>query len=456
MIIGRAEAPGYERLRPFKSTSETANRDFPVYQDLAKYLASREKRDQPDDITRHVMAVCAGYSYARVEGDMQRGDQQTGASTAVATMMARMGLLNNRCRMIAEYVDAMLIFSTAFIVQSEERDVVILSYRGTEPGNLLNWLTTIQVHSGEPALIDLGQDSSYQVHAGFYRNVRMTRYEVLRALQWAMAGKSVLDARIEGTEKAPGPKEPLPALYVTGHSLGGAMAAIFGIMAMTDPEYRDVLGRALRAVYTFGQPMIGPPGLEEAYRQIPPEYRAPLVRYVYCRDPVPHLPPAETGRFGHFGEEWSWGGSEWDLTYDESGRRGRPVGQMKDILGLGEAFVSLAAEQSQLMARLNLLPSYSITDHLPQYYIDSLASSSRSEFGDDSLRPGPSCRPQNGQYPSFLDQAIRFGGDTLKETARGALDAVGQGRRAVETAGHTALVPARRIGDAARKALPLP
>ncbi len=86
-----ATAPPYAQLRPARA--EAVTRAFPVYHDLEQKLA--KPRAHPDPIAAHVLATCSGYAYS---------DAGT-----VAMIAARLGLDGNRCRMIAERVDAMLI-----------------------------------------------------------------------------------------------------------------------------------------------------------------------------------------------------------------------------------------------------------------------------------------------------------------------------------------------------------
>ena len=105
-------APSYRQLRPLKPEK---TKTFPVYDDLVNTLVAAQKH--PDDEIAHVMGTCAGYAYS---------DGQT-----VAMIMARLGLEDNNCRMIAEYVDIMFITSTSFLIQSKDGRVVVLCYRGT-------------------------------------------------------------------------------------------------------------------------------------------------------------------------------------------------------------------------------------------------------------------------------------------------------------------------------------
>lgn len=69
-------------------------------------------------------------------------------------------------------------------------------------------------------------------------------------------------------------------LWVTGHSLGGAIA----LLAAWRME-RQFL--KVHQVYTFGAPMIGNPAAAEAFQK---HFPGRIFRYVDTRDPVPKLP----------------------------------------------------------------------------------------------------------------------------------------------------------------------
>lgn len=340
-------APTYAQLRPLKPTTTEA---FPVYRDLVDHLA--EEHVHPDPTVAHVLGTCAGYAYS-------------GGDT-VAMIAARMGLENNRCHMIAETVDAMFIRSTAFLIQSEDGRVVILAYRGTEPGNFINWLTAVDVHPERVELPLPCPADSFEVHGGFYRNVRATRYAIVTALLRAIDGHSVLGT----AEPVP---HPLEALYLTGHSLGGAMAGLLGIMLATEEAYRPIRAR-LRAVYTYGQPMIGSPDLARAC-DADDFIKEHVIRYVYRRDVVPHLPPRDSGAFGHFGREYRYE-SEWPWRPHT-----RATEQMRALGGLVEAPLTLVARQLRVLR--NIPFQYSLDDHGPQHYVAALTPPGvATEFGD--------------------------------------------------------------------------
>lgn len=349
MKIEHLTAPSYEELRPLKPPRTDG---FPVYQNASELLLSA--RNHPDPDIAFVMVVCASYAY---------GDTST-----LAMMMTRLGLEQNECFMVSLYVDALFLTSVAYVIQSRDGRVVIVCYRGTPPTSAITWLTDFQV---EPVTVrmefpdDVREPGPYRVHGGFYRNVRSTRYQVIDALRRAIDGRSV---RPGGGKLEHG----LEALYVTGHSLGGASAELLAAMLCTERAYAEIRSR-LRAVYTYGAPMVGSPSFARACD----EYdflRQNVIRYVYEDDIVPQVPPKECGKFEHSGYEVRF-------TPEDGWQHGDPRRQIDDLAAILATPASFLAREFKLTRHLRFKAS--IADHLPQYYIDKLTPPDvRSEFGD--------------------------------------------------------------------------
>ena len=129
----------------------------------------------------------------------------------------------------------------------------------------------------------------------------------------------------------------------------------------------------LRAVYTFGSPMIGSPDYAKACNKNAFLHRK-LIRYVYANDIVPQLPPKESGPFAHFGTEYQYGPSGWH--HNE-----HPREQLRNLVEILTTPLSFLAKQIKLTREIRFHAS--VNDHLPQYYIDALRPVGvRSEFGD--------------------------------------------------------------------------
>jgi hypothetical protein len=289
----------------------------------------------------------------------------------------------------------MFIRSTAHLIQSSDGSVVILAYRGTQPTNLVNWLTDADVNpdkiafpfprgakAADPAKSSLPPDAeavpakSYAVHAGFYRNVRATRFEVIAALMRALDRRSVLDD--DRGSPMPPMEKPMTTLYLTGHSLGGAMAALMAVMLSVEPDYIERFAPIFKGASTYGAPMVGSPEFANACAASTFLDRN-VVRYVYRKDLVPHLPPSESDDFQHFGREYRYDRA-WKDTSD------RPITQMGDLLGLIEAPLGFVASKFRLLRDIPF--RFSLNDHGPQHYISAITPPKvPNEFGDAYLIP---------------------------------------------------------------------
>lgn len=334
-------------MPPERIAGGTCSRPFPVYPQLVDTLAAAHRTAPPerDATVAHVLGTCAGYAYADTE--------------TFATIMTRLGLERHACVRIRQTVDAMFIYSTAYLVQSRCGRVVILCYRGTEPGTLANWLGDVEIGSESSTLSLADGAEKVRVHAGFHRNVRATWCEVIGELAAALHGRSLLDhgAKVE---------HPLEALYLTGHSLGGAMALLFALTASANSAHAAIADR-MRAVYSFGQPMALAPPLPQCIRTI----EGKVFRHVAPRDPVPALPPVQWGPFVHVGQEYRYTQGEWRPA--ES-----PVAQLASVRQVARsALAFFATERRRASSR------YTIEEHGPHHYIAALRPGDRvTEFGD--------------------------------------------------------------------------
>lgn len=127
-----------------------------------------------------------------------------------------------------------------------EEEVAILSFRGTE--SVKDWLTNVKALQKNVA--------GAKVHWGF---------------------QAAWDAVEPSIRKKLGPLlEKRLTLYLTGHSLGGALALI---------ATRDIAPGSHGACYTFGSPRVGRFGFAR-------HIKTPIYRVVNANDLVPRVPPA--------------------------------------------------------------------------------------------------------------------------------------------------------------------
>ena len=140
-----------------------------------------------------------------------------------------------------------------FLVQSADGRVLVVCYRGTPFRSYISKSESVRT------VLQLSQsDASFHVDADLYRNFRATRDGVVGGIERARAGQSVTVDRTRVPNK-------LQALIVTGHGVGGALAALLAIMLRDESAFAEVADM-LRAVYTFGAPMIGSPRARHVVR----------------------------------------------------------------------------------------------------------------------------------------------------------------------------------------------
>ena len=152
----------------------------------------------------------------------------------------------------------------ALVAPDHERRWIVAAIRGTVDDILEDWLDDLELWQ-EP--FDRREDSAFadaKVHAGFLKSWRQ------------LHGNGLLSA-VEAAQRV----WPGYQLVITGHSLGGSLAALMAaFVASSKPEQEPPL------VYTFGSPRVGDPKFAEVYQMLLPDAK----RVVHNRDIIPHYP----------------------------------------------------------------------------------------------------------------------------------------------------------------------
>ncbi|WP_437302847.1 lipase family protein [Sorangium sp. So ce388] len=258
--------------------------------------------------------------------------------------------------------NALFVASDVCFIQSRCRRLLILCVKGTEPGNIFNWLTNASVASQRFSALG-------SVHGGFARNVDVMWSVIDRYLAAALRGENIRDV-LPGVEASPSPGAgtspdagtapgKLEALYITGHSLGAAMAVLAAARLFTDGRYGD-LRQLLRGVYTFGQPMVGDAAFAARAGEL---FGDRYFRFLYANDIVPRLPPLSTGRFVHFGRAYRSKGEGW--TYES-----KVAGQTRTFLVSTAVGIFAWVKQQLPIIRWIPLP-FSWGDHSPANYVEA-------------------------------------------------------------------------------------
>lgn len=187
----------------------------------------------------------------------------------------------------------------SFCDQSVDANLIVVSFRGTEAFNAKDWMTDVDL-----SWIAMGKMG--RAHLGFMKAMGLQdEKDYLKG--WPKdyqgeEGKPLAYYSIRDTLKTLLQVHKNAKIVVTGHSLGGALAAIFPSILILHDE--TTILNSLAGVLTYGQPRVGDEtfgsfveaqlqnsGLQQLY-----------YRVVYRYDVVPRVPfddPAS--QFKHFG-----------------------------------------------------------------------------------------------------------------------------------------------------------
>jgi len=295
--------------------------------------------------------------------------------------------------------------------------IAIVAFRGTEfvgPNFLTDVFTDVTtvpvafplksaaVSRGEPAW----------VHSGFLTAAEFIWSDVINTL--------VSGSHDQACQGAVDTLCSAERFYMTGHSLGGAVAMLVAARLFEPPAGSAALLREklpisrFGGLYTFGQPMVGNEAFRAHFetparssvtqlliRLVPSAVRRFVTkagvqqdpqrtlgeltfRHVHAHDWVPHVPPWTTGLYVHLGDEWR------APLHRPFGREKSPKRTTRVWFAVS---VSLALAPALLrpLRVLNELPFiYSIEDHLPEFYLRAaeltIDELERSQAGAEGIR----------------------------------------------------------------------
>ncbi len=180
-------------------------------------------------------------------------------STAIASRLAysEESVFNKQAKSLGfDSSDTITSGSMSAVVMSNKR-CVVLAFRGTDMNSMRDWFVDLRATTDS---VKHGR-----VHKGFYRAWRGLRDDVVKALRSHGAGDKTF--------------------WVTGHSLGGALA---GLYAYTETFDRLLFrGPRIARVVTFGQPLFGDEDVSNLMRK---EFLGRYFRVVNGLDIVATVP----------------------------------------------------------------------------------------------------------------------------------------------------------------------
>lgn len=161
-----------------------------------------------------------------------------------------------------------------FLLESAEDSILV--FRGTQRTS--EWIGN--VYAVQQDYIDPNtQQSLGRIHTGFRR-----------------IANGIINPLAVDAVRQINPNKPC---YVSGHSLGAALATILALdIALAVPELQPQL-----QVYIYASPRVGNPAFVRSYASILPN----SYRITNLADPIPTMPPTKLrAEFVHIGEEWAF------------------------------------------------------------------------------------------------------------------------------------------------------
>uniref|UniRef100_A0A7S0ZI62 Fungal lipase-type domain-containing protein n=1 Tax=Timspurckia oligopyrenoides TaxID=708627 RepID=A0A7S0ZI62_9RHOD len=241
--------------------------------------------------------------------------------------------------------------SSGFVGIHHTGKYIVAAFRGTV--SLKNWISnvkTVTMEARKAGGVYAQLPSDVKVHLGFWQT-------------FASIGTEMVQEVLRLHNENPG-----YLVYVTGHSLGGAMATHCALYLALSGVSSNLL-----RVYTFGQPRVG----TDAFRR---EFNARInqfYRIVNNHDIVPHLPSMATG-FRHVGEEM-WFSTELTAVQTKQLIRKNAYAQSKLIDKFTEYGLMNQCANSTPFVKLG------IVDHL--LYYDRVTGKHRLRGAPPPIRP---------------------------------------------------------------------
>lgn len=178
-------------------------------------------------------------------------------------------------------------FTQAAVIYHEESNRIIVAFRGTEPMDLLQWITDASTNfiNLNPFFTD-DNDNPIQVHAGFYSALGLNEFNHLESIDFTNVNSDTpMFIQLLNSIRKFDRNEKKCHITITGHSLGAGLASLFSYVLLAY-DYESLIS----GVYTYGQPLVGNRRYAEILNK---KLGNRFHRWVNHSDIVPRIPVIE-------------------------------------------------------------------------------------------------------------------------------------------------------------------
>lgn len=302
-----------------------------------------------------------------------------------------------------EYLESNSTQAFVFTDKVEEANAVVLAFRGTEPFNMFDWSTDFDF--SYYVLPKIGR-----VHVGFLEALGLgnrLQTETLKQVKINSSMKASGESPV-GTPTSGLPHQVLDdnkkvlaydaicaevrallrenlgaKLYITGHSLGGALASLFTALLLYE---RDPILESVAGVFTFGQPRVGD-GTFATYMQehLCTRGRRKYFRVVFRNDIVTRVPFDDNLlQFKHIGPCYYFSSISKGKVLQEQPYKNvfflilNPIFHLYAIMDLIRSIIKILSHRAGAETKLGLLMRFvalltpGICAHSPTHYVDAI------------------------------------------------------------------------------------
>lgn len=139
------------------------------------------------------------------------------------------------------------------IITNHILKIIIVVFRGSD--SILDWIYNLCVFKKQ-------LKNKIYVHYGFYKQLELVKNELITEL-------NIVCKKYKNYE-----------LFITGHSLGGALGLLFGYYIS------DIINKSIRVI-SFGSPRVGNIYFKKSFES---KYNLEHIRFIHNKDPVVSIP----------------------------------------------------------------------------------------------------------------------------------------------------------------------